>query len=72
MALNEEGRLVRPEQLAKVIEWEKLEGVVVLGLGKDGEENILSMSTISVNELAMLNAQLTAHLNCLLGPMKEI
>lgn len=70
--LNEGQRLIRPEQIKDQIQWDKLEGVVVLGLSKKGEVNTLQMSTITIEELAMLTSQLQAHLVCLLGPMKEV
>lgn len=69
--LNEGERLVRPEQIMKQVPWDKLEGVVILGLGKKGEHNKLFMSTVTVEELAMLSKQLDSHLTCLMGPMKE-
>lgn len=69
--LNDGQRLIRPDQIKNQIQWDKLEGVVVLGLSKKGEVNTLHMSTITVEELALLTAQLQAHLVCLLGPMKE-
>lgn len=69
--LNEGPRTIRPEQVRNQIQWDKLEGVVVLALGKPSEHNALHMSTITVNELALLTAQLQAHLTCLLGQMKE-
>jgi len=64
-------RLIRPEQVMKQVEWDKLEAVVILGLGRKGEKNVLHMSTLTINELALLSAQLQAHLHCLLGPMNE-
>lgn len=69
--LNEGKRLIRPEQIHKQVDWKKLDAVVILGLGKDGEKNTLYMSSITLNELAMLHAQLGAHLTHLLGPMQE-
>lgn len=72
MALNEGERLIKPDQIQKQVAWEKLDGVVVLGLGKNGETNTLQMSSVTVNELAMLTSQLQAHLAYLLGPMKEV
>lgn len=72
MALNEEGRLIRPEQIKDQVPFSELEGVVILGLGKEGQENTLFMSSLSINELVMLSAQLQAHVTCLLGPMKEV
>lgn len=69
--LNEGKRLVSPAQIHKQVEWDKLEGVVILSLGGEGKPNKLQMSSVTVNELAMLTAQLQAHLTYLLGPMKE-
>ena len=69
--LNEGERLIKPEQIKDQVPFDKLEGVVILGLSKPGEENKLFMSTLSVNELVMLSAQLQAHVTCILGPMKE-
>lgn len=69
--LNEGERLIKPEQIKNQVEWDKLEGVVVLGLAPKGKRNTLQMSSITVNELSFLVAQLNAHLACLLGPMKE-
>jgi hypothetical protein len=71
MALNEGERLIKPEQIQKQVSWEKLEGVVILGLRKKGEANSLQMSSVTIDELAMLTSQLNAHLAYLLGPMKE-
>lgn len=69
--LNEGERLIKPNQLMKQVEWDKLEAVVVLGVKGKGQTNILQMSSISIEELALITAQLQAHLNYLLGPMKE-
>lgn len=69
--LNEEGRLIKPSQVQKQVEWDNLEGVVILGLSKKGERNVLHMSSITVDELAFLTSQLQAHLAYLLGPMNE-
>ena len=69
--LNEGERLIRPEQVMKQVQWDKLEGVVILGLAKKGEQNVLHMSTVTVEELALLSKQLDSHLTCLMGPMKE-
>ena len=69
--LNEGTRLIRPEQVMKQVAWDKLEGVVILGLTKKGETNVLHMSSITVEELALLSKQLDSHLTCLMGPMKE-
>jgi len=69
--LNETGRLIRPDQIMKQISWDKLEGVVILGLKGKGERNTLHMSSITVEELAMLTSQLQAHLSFLLGQMSE-
>jgi hypothetical protein len=69
--LQEGERLIGPVQVKNQVEWEKLEGVVVLGLGKKGEQNVLHMSTVTIEELALLSKQLDSHLVCLMGPMKE-
>jgi hypothetical protein len=55
----------------KQVPWDKLEGVVILGLGKKGELNSLIMSTVTIEELALLSKQLDAHLTYLMGPMRE-
>lgn len=70
--LHEGQRLIKPENVKEQILWDKLEGVVVLGLAKDGQTNTLQMSTVTINELVMLSAQLQAHVTCLLGHMKEV
>lgn len=70
--LHEGQRLIIPKDLREQILWDKLEGVVVLGLAKDGQANTLQMSTVTINELVMLSAQLSAHVTCLLGHMKEV
>jgi len=69
--LEDGNRLVKPETIAKQIPWEKFEAVVVLGLGKHGEQNELWMSTLTINELSFLMAHLQSHLTHLMGPMKE-
>lgn len=69
--LNEGTRLIKPENIRNQVDWQNTEAVVVLCLGKDGQPNKLHMSTMTVNELAFLSAQLQAHLTCLLGHMKE-
>lgn len=69
--LNEGTRFIKPENVRNQVPWDKTEAVVVLCLGKDGEANTLHMSTLTVNELALLSAQLQAHLTCMLGHMKE-
>lgn len=69
--LNEGDRLIKPQQVQKQVPWDKLEGVVILGLNKKGEANTLHMSSVTVDELALLTSQLQAHLAYLLGPMKE-
>ena len=69
--LNEGERLIKPINVKEQVEWEKLEGVVVLGMKGKGLSNVLHMSSVTIEELAMLNSQLTAHLNYLLGPMDE-
>jgi hypothetical protein len=70
--LGEGLRTIKPEQVRNQVQWDKLEGVVILGLAKKGESNILHMSTVTVEELAFLSKQLDAHVTCLLGPMKEV
>jgi len=69
--LNEGERLLSPEQVAKQVEWQKLEAVVILGVRKKGETNVLHMSSVTIEELALVTAQLQAHLSFLLGAMKE-
>lgn len=70
--LSEGLRIIKPEQVRNQVQWDKLEGVVILGLAKKGESNVLHMSTVTVEELAFLSKQLDAHVTCLLGPMKEV
>lgn len=70
--LNEGERLVKPQQVMKQVQWDKLEGVVILGLSKKGEANVLHMSTVTIEELALLSKQLDSHLTCLMGTMKEV
>lgn len=69
--LQDGDRLIRPEQVMKQVAWDKLEGVVILGLVKKGEANVLHMSTVTIEELSLLSKQLDSHLTCLMGPMKE-
>jgi hypothetical protein len=69
--LNEKQRLIEPSQVHKQVDWNKLEAVVILGLNKKGEKNVLHMSSITIEELALLTSQLQAHLTYLLGPMDE-
>ncbi len=69
--LNEGQRLIKPSQTMKQVDWDKLEGVVILGIKKRGETNVLHMSSVTVEELALVTAQLQAHLSFLLGAMKE-
>ena len=71
MSLNEGQRLIKPDQVKLQVNWDKLDGVVVLGLAKNGEQNVLHMSSVTINELTFLSQQLQAHINYLLGPMNE-
>lgn len=64
--LNEIGRAIRPEQIAPLVQWGKLEGVVILCLGKETESNHLVMSSVTFQELTLLHAQLGAHINMIL------
>lgn len=59
-------RTLTPAQVASIMPWGNLEGVVILCLGKKGEPNNLVMSTVTIEELSLLTAQLNAHLNGLL------
>lgn len=70
--LNEGDRLIKPANILKQVKPEELEGIVVLGLAKKGQMNTLQMSSITVEELSFLTAQLNAHLAHLLGSMKEV
>ena len=66
--LNEDvPRAIRPEQVAALMPWSKLEGCVVLTLGAKGKPNHLVMSSVTIEELALLTAQLQSHLNYLLA-----
>lgn len=69
--LNEGERLIKPIQIKDQIDWENLEAVVVLGLNKKGQQNVLHMSSIKIEELAFISKQLDSHITCLMGPMKE-
>lgn len=66
-----EERAILPEDIQKQIEWDKLEGVIVLGLKKKGEANVIAMSSLTIEEAAFLSKQLDAHVAYLLGPMRE-
>lgn len=70
--LHEEGRLVKPVDIKEQVDWANLEGVVILGLNKKGKVNTLQMSTLTVEELALLSLQLQSHLVCMCGPMEEV
>lgn len=63
---------VLPQDIKEQVEWEKLEGVVILGLKGKGLQNTIAMSSLAIEELVMLSKQLDAHVTCLLGPMKEV
>jgi hypothetical protein len=66
--LNEDlPRAILPAQIAPLVQWGKLEGCVILCLGKKDGANHLVMSSVTVSELVLLNAQLTAHVNGLLS-----
>lgn len=69
--LHEGERLIKPVDISKQIPWEKLEGVLVVGLSKIGEENTFWMSTMTFNEMSLLVQQLQATMAYKLGPMKE-
>lgn len=69
--LREGDRLIKPEDILKQIPAKDLEGVIILGLAKKGEVNKIYMSSITVEEISFLSAQLSAHVTCLLGPMDE-
>lgn len=69
--LREGERLIKPSDIAKQVEWDKLEGVIIIGLAPKGQENILHMSSITVEEMSFLSKQLDSHVTCVLGPMKE-
>lgn len=59
-------RTLTPAQVASIMPWGNVEGVVILCLGKKGEPNNLVMSTVTIEEISLLTAQLNAHLNSLL------
>lgn len=66
--LNEDTpRAIRPEQVAALMPWSKLEGCVILALGAKGKANHLVMSSVTIEELSLLTAQLQSHLHCLLA-----
>jgi hypothetical protein len=62
---------VTPESLFKILRPQEYKGVVVLALKDIGEVNEFYASTITIEQLIVLHAQLGAHINTLLGPMKE-
>ena len=70
--LHENDRMVQPADILPQVKEQNFEAIVVLGLGKTGEKNAIMMSTITVNELAMLTQQLQAHMTVLLGSMTEV
>lgn len=70
MSLDGE-RPIKPADVMKQVDWKKAEAVVILVQMPNGQENQLFMSSLSWNEVAMLTAQLQAHLTLNLGVMKE-
>ena len=70
MSLHEGERLVKPKDILPQVS-EDAVAIVVLELHQGEKPNSLRMSTITINELVMLHAQLGAHITCVLGPMNE-
>jgi hypothetical protein len=65
-------RIVKPEQVAKLVQWDKVEACIILCKGKAGEVNNLVLSSLTLEELSFLTAQLNAHLTGLLvGSLNE-
>lgn len=62
---------VTPEALFKVLQPNQWKGCVVLALKDIGETNEFYASTITIEQLVLLHAQLGAHINTMLGSMKE-
>jgi len=72
MSLAPEERIVTPAALARLIQWDKVEGCVILLKGKKGETNNVVMSSISVEEMSLLKCQFDAHVTgMLLGSLEE-
>jgi hypothetical protein len=70
--MSEIDRIVKPEQVAKLVQWDKVEACIIMCKGKKGESNHLVMSSVTVEELSFLVAQLNAHLTGLLvGSLNE-
>lgn len=72
MINTDKGRAVKPAQLAPLVQWGKLEGCIILCLGKNDEPNHVVMSSLTFNEITLLHAQLGAHINgMLMGSLIE-
>lgn len=69
--LRDGERLIKPIDVKEQIPWDKAEAVVVLVQMPKGQENKLLMSSVTWNEVAMLSAQLDAHLKGALGLMDQ-
>jgi hypothetical protein len=70
--LAEEQRVIKPAHVAGLVQWDKVEACIVLCKGKKGEPNSVVMSSLSIEELSLLTAQLQAHLTGLLvGSLNE-
>lgn len=62
---------VTPEALFKTLRPQDFRACVVLALKDVGQANEFYASTLTVEQLVFLHAQLGAHINCILGQMKE-
>ena len=66
MSLEEGQRALKPAQVAGLVPWDKLEGALILCLGRKGQPNHIVMSSLTVEELTLLSAQLNSHINLML------
>jgi hypothetical protein len=71
--LAEGDRLIKPADILEQVKGhsQHFDAVVVLGLGKPGNPNEIWMSTLTINELAMLAQAFQAEMVIRMGAMKE-
>jgi hypothetical protein len=71
--LHEGDRLIKPVDILEQVKQSAhhFDAVVVLGLGKPGEANEIWMSTLTINELAMLAQAFQAEMVIRMGAMRE-
>jgi hypothetical protein len=62
---------VTPEALFKGLKPQEWNGCIVLALKGMNQTNEFYASTMTVEQMVFLHAQLGAHINCILGQMKE-